>query len=284
MDTLAEQQAHYKAVKERIKAAAVKPKSLPVPEPQPEPEPDIEVQVTPEVTGVEEFVESEEAVTKPSPFRHSTIMREVANKHQITKQELIGPARTKRFVAARNEVSFRLRYELGLSTPRIGLLLGDRDHTTIMHAIRSYESQFNRIIVETMKMNAPTAMVQINTRVEQYIALRDKIRSLEEEQKETLKPYKDTLEKLGAVILAHLNETGVESVRTNAGSAYLTPKKSATLADAKAFFDYCKSNDAWDLMDRKANVTAVGDFVEEHGAAPPGVNYSVELKVGVRRK
>ena len=131
-------------------------------------------------------------------------------------------------------------------------------------------------------MNAPVK-VPINTRVEQYVALRDKIKSLETAQKETLKPYKETLEKLGAVILSHLNEVGAESVRTNAGTAYVTPKKSATLGDPKAFFEYCRGNDAWDLMDRKANVTAVADYVEQHGAPPPGVNYSTRLDIGIRR-
>lgn len=131
-------------------------------------------------------------------------------------------------------------------------------------------------------MNAP-ARVPINTRVGQYVALRDKIKEKEAAHKDELKPFKETLEKLGAVILAHLNETGAESVRTDAGTAYVTPKRSATLADANAFFEYVKENEAWDLMDRKANVTAVADFVEEHNAPPPGVNYTTILNVGIRR-
>jgi len=43
-------------------------------------------------------------------------------------------------------------------------------------------------------------------------------------------------------------------------------------------------SEAWDLLDRKANVTAVSDFIEENNAPPPGVNFSTTYVVGVRRK
>lgn len=128
-----------------------------------------------------------------------------------------------------------------------------------------------------------TAQPKIDVRVEQYIKLRDKIKEIEAKHKEELKPYKDTLEKLNAVILAHLTQVGGESIRTSAGTAYVTEKKSASLADPQAFMEYVITNEAWDLMDRKANVSAVADYISEHTAPPPGVNYSTTLLVGVRR-
>lgn len=130
-------------------------------------------------------------------------------------------------------------------------------------------------------MNAPTT--DIGIRVDQYIRLRDKIKEIEAGHKEELKRYKDTLEKLNAVILQHLTLVGGESIRTAAGTAYVTEKKSASLADPAAFMDYVIANGAWDLLDRKANSTAVADYIAEHDAPPPGVNYSTTLVVGVRR-
>ena len=131
-------------------------------------------------------------------------------------------------------------------------------------------------------MNAQTK-VGIDVRVEQYLKLRDKIKEMEARHKEELKPFKETLEKLNSVILAHLTQVGGESIRTAAGTAYVTEKKSATLADPQAFMDYVVSNEAWDLLDRKANVTAVADYISEHSAPPPGVNFSTTNLVGVRR-
>lgn len=125
--------------------------------------------------------------------------------------------------------------------------------------------------------------VGIDTRVEQYIKLRDRIKEIETRHKEELKPFKDTLEKLNSVILQHLTQVGGESIRTSAGTAYVTEKKSASLADPQAFMEYVIGNDAWDLLDRKANVSAVADYINENNAPPPGVNYSSTFVVGVRR-
>jgi hypothetical protein len=92
------------------------------------------------------------------------------------------------------------------------------------------------------------------------------------------------LDKLNAVLLEHLNTINGESVRTEMGTVYRTEKKSAPLADPDAFMRYVIGNEQWDLLDRKANVTAVADFIEENNEAPPGVNFSTTYVVGVRRK
>lgn len=126
-------------------------------------------------------------------------------------------------------------------------------------------------------------MADINTRVEQYVKLRDKIKAIEAEQKKTLKPFKDTLEQLNSVLLAHLNSMAANSASTDNGTVYRTEKKAASLADAKAFMDYVIANQAWDLIDRKANVTAVEEHINVHGVTPPGVNWGSTFVVGVRR-
>ena len=126
--------------------------------------------------------------------------------------------------------------------------------------------------------------VDISKRVDQYVRLRDLIKTKEDEHKAVLKPYKEMLEKLNSVLLDHLNTINGESVRTDTGTVYRTEKKAASLADPDAFMRYVIGSEAWDLLDRKANVTAVADFIEENNAPPPGVNYSTTFVVGVRRK
>ena len=131
-------------------------------------------------------------------------------------------------------------------------------------------------------MSAPT--VDISKRVDQYVRLRDLIKEKEEAHKAEIKPYKEMLDKLNAVLLDHLNTINGESVRTDTGTVYRTEKKSAGLADPDAFMRYVIGNEAWDLLDRKANSTAVADFIEDNQAPPPGVNFTTTYVVGVRRK
>ena len=101
--------------------------------------------------------------------------------------------------------------------------------------------------------------IDVAKRVEQYVKLRDKIKEIKDRQKNELKPFNETLEQLNALLLAHLNGLNGNSVATDAGTVYRTEKKSASLADAEAFMKYVVANGAFDLLDRKANVTAVED-------------------------
>jgi hypothetical protein len=125
--------------------------------------------------------------------------------------------------------------------------------------------------------------VDFETRVAQYVKIRDIIRNKEAKFKEEMKQYKTALDGLDSILLNHLNSVGANSVNTDAGTVYRTEKKSASLADPKAFMDYVIANGAFDLMDRKANVNAVAAFIEQHKTQPPGVNFNSIYTVGVRR-
>lgn len=125
--------------------------------------------------------------------------------------------------------------------------------------------------------------IDMDKRAGQYVALRDKIKDIEAKHKLELAPFKDAKEKLEAVFLQHLISINAESVRTSSGTVSRTVKHSASLADPEAFMRFVIGGEYWDMLDRKANVTAVSDFIEENGAPPPGVNYSSTTTVGIRR-
>jgi hypothetical protein len=126
-------------------------------------------------------------------------------------------------------------------------------------------------------------MTDIKERVTQYIAIRDKIKALEAAHKEQLKPMKEALEQLGGVLMQFMTETGSDGIKTEAGTCYVTTRWSAALADADAFMRFVRETGNFDLLDRKANATAVRDYVEANTTLPPGVNLSSIQQVGVRR-
>jgi hypothetical protein len=130
---------------------------------------------------------------------------------------------------------------------------------------------------------APIGATSIDRRVDQYVQIRDKIRDMEKAHDELIKPYKDALEQLGSVLLDHLTKTGLESARTASGTVYRSERVSATIQDVGAFWSYVEAAKAWELIDKRANKTAVTDYVKDNGSAPPGVNFSISHIVGVRR-
>lgn len=67
--------------------------------------------------------------------------RAVAHQHGLTLDDLIGPARARRVSHPRQEAMALVVHEHKLSTVRVGQLFGNRDHTTVMHAIRAVEAR-----------------------------------------------------------------------------------------------------------------------------------------------
>lgn len=63
------------------------------------------------------------------------IISEVCKEMLVTIDEVQGPSRKRHIVRARWEAIDRMR-QRGLSLNKIGLALGKRDHTTILHALR----------------------------------------------------------------------------------------------------------------------------------------------------
>ena len=131
------------------------------------------------------------------------------------------------------------------------------------------------------KIEVPDKM---NKLVAQYIALRDRIAEIKELQKAQLEQYTSMLEKLGGQMMAFLKDTGQEAARTDEGTVYLNTKHYASLKDPDAFMAYVRENDAYDLMDRRANSVACREFEQEHGSLPPGVHVNSIETVGVRSK
>jgi len=134
----------------------------------------------------------------------------------------------------------------------------------------------------TMDTDKPA--VDISKRIEQYLMVREKIRQTEARHDEELQPMKQIKEMLEGALMTHLLATGVDSIAARGiGTAYKTTKKSASLADAAAFRRYVIGSEAWDLIDWKANVSAVEVFLTEQQQLPPGVNFSQREVVGVRK-
>lgn len=64
-------------------------------------------------------------------------LAEVCQQRGVDMDMLTGRRRTRPISLARHEAMYRLR-RLGLSYPRIGQILGGRDHSTVIHGIRQH--------------------------------------------------------------------------------------------------------------------------------------------------
>jgi len=133
---------------------------------------------------------------------------------------------------------------------------------------------------------APAQPVDLNTRVAQYIKLRDLKTELKAKHKAELEPIDQAMEQLDQVLLGALNAQNAENVKTASGTVYKSVKESASMADPAAFWSYVIASGNFDLIDKKANVTAVKAHIEDpanNGQPPPGVNFTSVVLPRVRR-
>lgn len=131
--------------------------------------------------------------------------------------------------------------------------------------------------------------------VKAYISLRDKKAELKAEFAKQQKPYDDALFQIESEMLAKMNDTGVESMKTAAGTAYKSIRSTVSVADKEAYKRFvlaqieaaeASAEDplwAFDFLDVKANKSAVEDFLAAKDELPPGINLRREEVVGFRR-
>lgn len=91
--------------------------------------------------------ETERALTKavaeatPGAGKVRAILAAVSATHGVTVDQIIGTGKTIPVAIARQDAMWRLKNETKMSLPQIGLALGGRDHTTILHGIRKHEER-----------------------------------------------------------------------------------------------------------------------------------------------
>lgn len=129
----------------------------------------------------------------------------------------------------------------------------------------------------------PPTTEDMDKRIAQFIALRDIIKREDDAHKAKMKEIKGVLEKLTGVIQTFMATNNLENLKTKSGTCYTTTKRTASLADPEVFMNYVIEHSAFDLLDRRANSTAVADFVKKNKALPPGCNLNTIETVGVRR-
>ena len=140
MMTLEELHAHYKAVRARLDNGPVKETNVHVGPfmrlkgPYPDP------------------LDSPAPAPAPAETPARKILMEVAEKHKMPVASFRSKSRTMPFINLRHEACYRLSTELGFSLMQIGRLMGNRDHTTVLNAIRRHK----KILAEGYKPKTRT--------------------------------------------------------------------------------------------------------------------------------
>jgi len=92
------------------------------------------------------------------------VVRQVSDATTVPEKDIVGSSRKKELVEARQISAFLAREVLGKSLSSIGLYLGGRDHTTILHACNNIEDRIKndkriKQVVESIKKELSSATI-----------------------------------------------------------------------------------------------------------------------------
>jgi hypothetical protein len=126
--------------------------------------------------------------------------------------------------------------------------------------------------------------MKISEAVKLYVKLRDEAAEKKRLYQEEADKIKAKMDRIEAALLVAMDATGMESVKVDGGTAYVTTQVSATVADRETFLNFCKENDEWPLMDIRASKTAITQYKSVKNDLPPGINWRAERVVNFRRQ
>jgi hypothetical protein len=119
--------------------------------------------------------------------------------------------------------------------------------------------------------------------VEKYIKLRDKKAQIKARYDEEKAGIEGAMTKLENVLLLNFHKLGVESVKTPAGTAYMSTRTSCTIADWEEFAAFMDEHDRYDMQEKRVSKKVVEEYRQVNNALPPGLNWREEQTINIRR-
>lgn len=125
--------------------------------------------------------------------------------------------------------------------------------------------------------------ITVDQAIATYMKLRLQKEAIEGEVKEKVSAIKSKMDKLEAWIKEQADAQGVTSFKTLHGTAFLTTTDFANVADWDAVLEHIKTNEAFDMLEKRVSKLAVRSYIEQYKQVPPGINYGTKLEVNIRK-
>ena len=102
--------------------------------------------------------------------------------------------------------------------------------------------------------------MKLSELVGKYIELRDKKAQIKAEYDAKVSKVDDVLNQIEAALLNTFEQTGMDSVKTEFGTAYTSTRTTASVADPDAFMTYVIENQAWHMLEKRCAKAGVEQY------------------------
>ena len=125
--------------------------------------------------------------------------------------------------------------------------------------------------------------MNIDEAIAAYLKLRNKKEAMEAELKQKTDSITKLMTKLEQFLMEECDKQGVDSFKTDSGTAFLKEADYASVEDWDAVLEFIEKNKAYEFLTKKVNKIPVREYIEENGGAlPPGMTYGMRRGLSVR--
>lgn len=127
-------------------------------------------------------------------------------------------------------------------------------------------------------------MIPIDKLCHAYVNIREKKKQVVAEMEKLIAEYDEKLDAISAAIKEHMVESGVTSMRTTFGTAYVQQKNRYYAINKEAFNNWIVDNKAVDLLESRIHQGNMSQWLKENPKNPPiGMEVNSEITVIVRK-
>lgn len=134
-------------------------------------------------------------------------------------------------------------------------------------------------------MSEPVQFKSIDEAIEAYVATRDELRAKQQAFKLEEDAMKLRMEQISMWLRDKADELGVDSFKTQFGTAYRSVKTSYRVATGgwDTFIGWVKETGNFQCLEKRVAKLATKEIHDDTGEIPPGLDYVAEVEFDVRR-
>lgn len=134
-------------------------------------------------------------------------------------------------------------------------------------------------------MSEPIKFKSIDEAIEAYVNTRDELRAKQQAFKLEEDAMKANMEQISMWLRDKADELGVDSFKTQFGTAYRSVKTSYRVATGgwDNFIGWVKETGNFQCLEKRVAKLATKEIHDDTGEIPPGLDYVAEVEFDVRR-
>ena len=134
-------------------------------------------------------------------------------------------------------------------------------------------------------MSEPVKFKSIDEAIEAYVNTRDELRAKQQAFKLEEDAMKANMEQISMWLRDKADELGVDSFKTQFGTAYRSVKTSYRVATGgwDNFIGWVKETGNFQCLEKRVAKLATKEIHDDTGEIPPGLDYVAEVEFDVRR-